>query len=171
MCFINIDSSRNNNNYIDCLYFVTLEKLSFIFTHIILSLYVVNNIVYLFGVKYISLKRIIIELLMEIIYCLILNSKLIQNPHKLKQWLWYINIILSIIIILEPLYAVVGLYCYNNDEVERKKRYSISKKMFQILGAIIIMMMIYELILSSFNALLVCVSNHYYVYYLVFVVI
>ena len=147
MCLI--ESSGNDQNYIDCFYFVILNKLSFFFKIILLSLYVVNDIVYMFEAKYISFKRIIIEFLMEGIYWFI-DHQLIDNKiSDSNQWLLYINVLLIIIIILDMFYYAISSYHYGKDEV--KGRHVISKKMFQISAVVIIMMGISQLILNSFN--------------------
>ena len=143
MCFS--DSSGNDHHYIGCFESVILDKLSFLFTIIIVSLYVVNNIVYMFGSKYISLKRILVECIIEGFYCLVLT----KNETDLSQWLWCINVLLIIIIILDMVYYIANLCCYDGGKSEN--RFIISKKVMQCLGVIAIMMGTYDLILDSFS--------------------
>ena len=138
-----MNSSRNEQSCIDCFYSVISMKFSFFFTINTLLLYVVNDIIYIFGAKYVSFKRVLIEFLMEGIYCIILNYQLIDNKMDF-------NIFLIIIIFLDMFYYVTGSYFYHEDE-EGKNEYIISKKIFQVLAVIIIMMEIYELILNSFD--------------------
>ena len=143
LCLIN--SLRTDQNFIICFCSVILNKFSFFFTIIILSLYVVNDIIYIFGVKYISFKRIIIEFLMEgLIYCIILNYELLDN--EINNF----NVFLNIISILDIFYYVATSYFYDKDK-EEKSKHIISKKIFQVLGVVIIIMEIYQLILNSFN--------------------
>ena len=104
----------------------------------------VNDIIYMFGTKYISFKRIIIEFLMEGIYCIILKYQSIDNEIN------NLCILLIIISILDMFYYLTILYFYNEDE-EGKNKHIISKKIFQISGVIIIIIEIFELILNSFN--------------------
>ena len=86
---------------------------------------------------------------MKGIYRLISNYELIDNEIDF-------NILLFITSILDIFYYVTGSYFYDEDEV-KKNKHIISKKMFQVLGVIIIMMQIYELILNSFNC-------HYFIH-------
>ena len=120
------------------------------FTMIVLSVYVVNRMVYIFGSKYISVKRIIIEIVIELIYSisLILNTnyKFVETDDR---WLWYINVLFIISIILEGIYYIICSYVY--DEKKTKQRHVISNKVFQVLCAIIIMMAIFCSFLNSFN--------------------
>ena len=113
------------------------------FTMIVLSLYVVNHMVYIFGAKYISIKRIIIEFVIELIYCILI----ISNNNYI--WLLYVNVLLKIIIILECIYYVCCTYFY--DANRTPQTHVISNKVFQVLGVIIIMMGIIHSYLNSFN--------------------
>ena len=100
----------------------------------------------MFGAKYISFKRIIIEVLMIGIYCIISNYQSIHNAINNSY------ILLIIISILDMFYYVIILSFYDKDKEEKNKHiYIISKTIFQVSGVIIIIIEIYELTLTSFN--------------------
>ena len=110
---------------------------------IVLSVYAVNHMVYIFGAKYISVKRIIIEFVLELIYCVFIIL------HNNYIWLWYVNALLKTIIILEYIYYVLCIYFY--DANKTPQTHVISNKVFQVLSVIIIMMGIVYSYLNSFN--------------------
>ena len=109
----------------------------------VLCLYVVNHLVYIFGAKYISVKRIIIEFIIELIYCIFL---ILNNNYK---WLWYVNVLLIISIVLECNYYVLCTYFYDANKTPRT--HVVSNKVFQVLSVIIIMMAIFYSFMNSFN--------------------
>ena len=121
-----------------------LNRFSFFFTIIVALLYVVNDIIYMFGAKYISFKRIIIEVLMIGIHCIILNYQSIHNAIN-NSYIWLI-----IISILDMFYYVIILY-FHDENKEEKNKHIISKKIFQVSGVIIIIIEIYELMFTSFD--------------------
>ena len=104
----------------------------------------------IFGAKYISGKRIIIELFIDLIYSisLILNtsSKFIEIDDR---WLWCIDVVFIIIITLECIYYVMCSYFYNDKQTNQ--RHVISTKIFHVLSVIIIMMGIFYSFLNPFN--------------------
>ena len=107
------------------------------------SLYVVNHMVYIFGAKYISVKRISIEFVIQFTYCVF---HILDNNYK---WLWHVNILLIISIILECKYYVICTYFY--DANKTPQTHVISNEVLQVLGVINIMMGIFYSFLNSFN--------------------
>ena len=117
--------------------------------------------VYIFGKKYISVKRIIIELVIELMYSIYLilntNYKLIETDGELiesdlplfTKSLWYIHVLLIICIILEGIYCIICTYFY--DDKKNRQGHVISNKMFQVLAVIIIMMGVFYSFLNSFD--------------------
>ena len=120
------------------------------FTITALSLYVVNNTIYMFGARYISFTRITIEVLISLIYCFILDLRFMERDYN-QEVVQFIQlsfgVLLISIIICEQMYYIMCVYFYAED-TEKK---IISMKVFQVLGFIIIIMLTYDLSLNSFN--------------------
>ena len=140
-----------------CFYYVIRNRIYGLFTILTLSLYVVNNTVYMFGAKWVSAKRIIIELIIELIYGLILNFQFIKKylDHKLivygidlNRLIWQSPAMLSICIFnSETIYYIMCSYFYHKNMTKP----IISMTIFQILGIIIIMLFISDVFINAFN--------------------
>ena len=165
MCLIDA-ATKQNQNFNTCLYFVILNQQFYALLAVAaLSLYVTNNMVKMFGVKYRSLNRILIELLIEFIYCFILNPILMRKGDKLihenginvnvEELISYFNIYLfsplMAFILLDTSYYLIA-WCHDKSKDEERGYYIImSTKVFQIKACIIIMIVIYHVIINSFS--------------------
>ena len=154
-CFI--DAWENGHNVNGCIYFMRLKQCYGFLTIITLSIYFVNNTVYIFGPKYVSVRRMIIELVIELLCCLgsrcevmerEIHRKLIAHGIDLNiSSMQYLGVLSITIIILEKMYYIMCSFCYDKD----RKKPIVSKKIFQFLGLIIIMMSICDVFINSFN--------------------
>ena len=151
-----MDFLKHGQNSNGCFFYVILNQFCGLFTTLTLSLYVVNNIVYMFGAKWVSLKRITIELVIEVTYCFFLNSEFMHKYlHRgliiygidLNRLIQYLGVLLISIFTLEKMYYILGSHCFP----ENMKHPIVSQQIFQILGFIIIILSIFDAFINSFN--------------------